>query len=462
MSDWKKMMLKIPAACLSIMAIGVATLFVVGTIHAQDTETRQGQEGYDFIVDEALDQIEEDLALAPKESGLSAASGEDDVVEMEVNISALKGPDETLETRSILLLHADASGLIKTLNQIKSPAGEIAYNQDKRVLIIKDESEQLEAMDDFVRKVDIPIKTKVFQLRYVKAHDILSDIKEILTEDVGRARFGTQANSIMVTDTPEKLEEINGLIKRMDRTIRDILFETRILQVVLNDEHPMGIDWEAIVSDYQKLVFPGFSIDVAGEDSEQLSLGTVSQEDYDVLVEALDTVGIVRTISQGNAKTESETARTLSIVPSLARDTRQDRSIPDAFKTTDSADSSTERWKSKEVQFHLTPTIKYDETLTVSVTPELVQGSAGALLTVPESEKDKDAGSSSRSIMVQVEDGATVVIGSLFEEVITESARKIPLLGDLPLLGTVFRNQEEELRKAEIIAFLTVKSVEKE
>ena len=65
------------------------------------------------------------------------------------------------------------------------------------------------------------------------------------------------------------------------------------------------------------------------------------------------------------------------------------------------------------------------------------------------------------NVTVPMENGETIVIGGLFEDVMVASTWKLPLLGDLPLLGFVFRNEGEESRKAEIITFLTVKMLEK-
>ncbi|MCK5083105.1 MAG: hypothetical protein KAR31_09395, partial [Candidatus Omnitrophica bacterium] len=96
--------------------------------------------------------------------------------------------------------------------------------------------------------------------------------------------------------------------------------------------------------------------------------------------------------------------------------------------------------RGKEVQFYLTPSIKKEEPLEVGITME-----------------EADEG----NVTVQMKNGETIVIGGLFENVMVASTWKIPLLGDLPLLGFVFRNEGEESRRAETITFLTVKAVEK-
>ena len=60
---------------------------------------------------------------------------------------------------------------------------------------------------------------------------------------------------------------------------------------------------------------------------------------------------------------------------------------------------------------------------------------------------------------IRVDAGDTVIVGHLFKKVMVESTWKIPLLGDLPLLGFVFRNQGQKQRQSEVITFLTIKTV---
>ena len=209
---------------------------------------------------------------------------------------------------------------------------------------------------------------------------------------------------------PENFEDVVEIRPDEPEEAVEVLIGARILKIVLNDEHPAGVDWEAIVSEYQELALSGDG----DEDREQLSLGTISQEDYDILLEALDMVGVVRTVFEEDTRTENETIGTISSPASLCRD--------------------------EDIRFYLTPRVKKDEPLEVAI-------------------KMKEA--DQESVTVQMENGETIVIGGLFEDVMVASTWKIPLLGDIPLLGFVFRDEGEESRKAEIITFLTVKTVEK-
>ena len=410
------------AIMFGVIIAGLLIIVSVAAVFAREPETIQEQEKYDFIIEEALDQIEKsldpaivsaELSIEPAISGTPGGEINKDIpvgpesFEDAVEIR-LDEPEEALEVKVIPLLHAEASSLIEALDQMKSSEGEVSYNEDDRTLILKDVSGRLEEMSAFVKEIDISLKTGYFALEYIRARDIAVNIGEILTENVGQVQFDEESNSVVVTDSPEKVGKIKELIKRLDRLNVEILIESRILQIVLNDEYLAGVDWEAIVSEYQKLALSG----EGDKGIEQLSLGTVSQEDYDILLEALDMVGVVRTVFEENIRTENETTGTISSLASL----RQGEEIL------------------------LTPMVKKDELLEVAI-------------------KMKEA--DQESVTVQMKNGETIVVGGLFEDVMVASTWKIPLLGDLPLLGFVFRNEGEESRKTEIITFLTVKTVEK-
>jgi len=286
--------------------------------------------------------------------------------------------------------------------------------------------------------VDILLETETFNLQYVQAQDIFEKIKDVLTKNVGQVKLDQQTNSIIATDTPLKIGKIKELISGLDFFNKKIQIDTKILQIILNDEHMMGVDWEAIVSDYKNIDFIGFSFGTDLDEKQKLKVGAVSQEDYEILLEALDTVGVINNVSDDVLKTENKGTKTVDILSILSREAQG--SGPDGNDNSD---------QGEKVQFHLTPIIDRNNLLTVAVQPEHVNNSLGRSTQVPV-----------KGAVIQIENGETIVIGSLFEEVMVESTWKIPLLGDLPLLGFVFRNQGEIPRKAEIITFLSVTIVE--
>ena len=428
---------------------------------AQEPQALPEEDEFLLFVDQALDQVEETFNQTTEEASSAEiavpenlpsapdadASATIEILE-EVNLASGAEAEKGPETKVIPLLYAEASGIMASLHQMKSSTGEITYNEENHTLILKDMPEQLEAMSAFVKEVDILLETEVFKLEYAKAQDIIGQVTEVLTKSVGQAEVNIEDNSIMATDTPLTIGKIQEIIMKLDRVNKAVKIETKILQIVLNDEHATGVDWEAIVSDHQSYQFPGFTSKANLSDAGQLNMGVVSREDYDILLDALDTVGVVREISDDIIIAKSEETRTISIlplreVPSKNSNSGEDGKIIEADHPVGISPV--------RVEYHLSTMIHRDGVLTAVIKPEIIGGPT-----------DQSGKASEGNAEVQAKDGSTIVIGSLFDEVLVESAWKVPLLGDLPLLGFVFRNQGEELRTAEIITFLTITTVEKE
>jgi len=387
-----------------------AACFAVTVVHAQDAEPVSAPQ--EQIIDEALDRVEQSLIPdGTRTQGSAAESGvELGTVTPSGEIAVrLDESEESLAVKVIPLLHAEASGLVEELEQMKSPNGEVSYSEEDRALILRDRPEQLEVMSALVRRKDVLLETEIFMLEFIAAGDLVGEVGPVLTEDVGQVHVDGEANTLIVTDTPVAIARVKGLVRKRDVFSADILVGTKVVEIVLNDEHLDGIDWEAIVSEYQEM-----TVDDGGPSGSLLSLGTVSSEDYDILLEALDTVGALRTVSQEDVQTEN------GVTGFVNGPLRADASA--------------------NIRFAVTPLVGREGPLEVVLAAR--PDGAGALT-------------------VRMQDGETIVVGGLFREVTVASTWKVPLLGDLPLLGFVFRNDGKEARKAEVITFLTVKTVEK-
>ncbi len=368
---------------------------------------------------------------------------------------------EKIQTRIISLVHSRGDEVLGILNQMKGPSGKVIYNEQTNALILIDEPDKLKAMATVVKEWDAPLVTKKFYLKYVKAEQLLPFIKEVLDPETGKVEMEEAANALVVTDKSLRLKEIEDLIQKLDIEERHILIEAKILQIILSDEHQEGIDWEAIVSNYQSLKLEppsplpqkvkesaqNFNVPVNDQEKSKnnLSLGTISEEDYAVLLDALDTVGDIHIISNVKISTLHNKAAELMIkaLNYQSLDKTQDRAARKEGEHKQEASAA------PEIKFQVIPLVNSDATLTLSIGPDEI---------LIEDQEAKDI----NRVDVKVQQGSTVVMGGLFKETMVELKEKIPLLGDIPILGLVFRHQGPRPRKAEMVVFLTPKVVIKE
>lgn len=362
------------------------------------------------------------------------------------------GFDITSEIKQ--LSHIQANDILGILTQIKSSAGKVIPEEKTNSLILVDSPAKIQEMERIIKQLDKPRKSEAFHLSYAKAEDISSKIAEILTVGSGRVKFDERSNKVFVTDTPIKIEEVRQMIEAFDQQDKEVLIEAKILNIVLNDDHRLGVDWEAIVNDYHGLNLLS-DFDVLGETEKrgQLSIGTLSSDDYTATIQALDTVGVTDILSNPSIATvNNKEAKILvgSTEPYVTTTTTTPSSGP---TTTAEAVNFIE----VGVKLFVTPTIHNDGFITMKIKPE-VSSVVGSLQTsnnntIPIVE------TSEAETTVMVKNNVTIVIGGLIKEEKSSITRKVPYLGDIPVLGLPFKNVSQTITKTELVIFLTPKVI---
>lgn len=352
------------------------------------------------------------------------------------------------------LLFATTPDVVAVLNQVKSETGKVIPDQKTGTMILMDAPDKIDEMMAIIKRLDVPIKSEVFQLSYAKADAIGAKIAETVTPEVGSMKFDERSNRIVVKDTPQKLEEIKRIIEAFDRKDREVLIEAKILQVVLSDEYKLGIDWEAIVSDYQEMTFNSeFSILGSTDKRGSVSIGSLQDDDYTVLIEALDTVGVTNILSSPRIMAvNNQEAKILvgSTEPYVTSTTTTPASGP-------TTTSETVNFIDVGVKLFVTPTIHEDDFISMKIKPEV--STVTRSITTGNNNTIPVVETSEAETVITVKDGVTVVIGGLIKDEKVKETKKVPLLGDIPYLGQAFRSESDEVTKNEIAIFLTPRIV---
>ena len=202
-----------------------------------------------------------------------------------------------------------------------------------------------------------------------------------------------------------------------------ITLEANVAQIILNAEHHNGVDWGAIVSDFHTSPLKNPNDPNWNDNKYRLSFGTVSQDDYAVLLDALDTVGKMSQFQQAPIKVTVGTAASVNF---------ENLNIHLDFYLS--------RLKSGDLSLRIGPHFAVAAT-------EFFDGQKIPSSVILESETK-----------MLIADNTTIVIGGFMKEEEITRTRKFPLLGDIPIVGLVFRNQGRLMQKTETVIFLTVRS----
>lgn len=354
------------------------------------------------------------------------------------------------QAKTIPLKYARAADLSRALNQIKTNIGRVVVDEGSNTLVLIDTPKKINEMQDFIKNADLPTQAKVFNLNYAQADKIQAKIQETLTKGVGSIRIDERTNKVAVTDFPDKLDEISNIITAFDEKTPQVLIDAQIIEIKPSDKFEMGVDWDYWIRKHFK-VGSSLSIGTTG----RLLLGTTTaspseQGDYKAILDLLRTIGDTKILSSPRIMAlNNQEARILV-------------GTKDAYITSTTSLSGSTTVTSQEVNFvdtgiklYVTPTINRDGFVTMKIKPEISSATRTSIKSEDKITEIPIVSTSESETTVMVKDGVTIIMGGLRKDEKQKTVKKIPLLGDIPLLGFFFRSTSDETKKTELVILLT-------
>ncbi len=348
------------------------------------------------------------------------------------------------EVRTVKLRYARPDYAFEILKVLKSDIGKLAIDDESGLIIMLDTPEYLKKMLEAIKKIDQPSITKVFSLQYAKAEVVKSAlIGRLDAKKVGSITADERSNQVIVRALPERMKEIEHLIKKLDTKTKEVLLEVKIIKVILSDDFNMGISWDS------DLTLRGdVKMDLTKGSRGFFEIGTLTADEYVTTLKALRTYGRSKNLSS----------------PSIAVVNNQEAKIhigtTEAYVTTTTTTGQTTSTTAEEVTFidvgvqlTVTPIINDEEFITLKIKPEV--SSVASTYTTPSANKIPIVDTTEVETTVMIRDGATVVIGGLKKDEKIETVKKVPLLGSLPLLGMFFRKTVRDTENTELFVFIT-------
>jgi MSHA biogenesis protein MshL len=283
--------------------------------------------------------------------------------------------------------------------------------------------------------------------------DLLTDLeKELkpLLSPQGALTVNKLSGTIAVTDFPKNQRRVAAFLEQVTgRMMRQVIINARVLEVVLTDDYQFGIDWTAVAT---YMGTQGTFTQVLSPNAGFFQI-SVTDSDFSAVLDAVATQGDVNTLS--NPKVAA-----LNNQKAIIRAARDDVFFVTSVRTIDQGGTTIERVTetipqtvSIGVILDVTPQIGSDGTVTMHIHP-IVTDNVGTATAVT-GETAPIVAIRETDTMVTVQDGQTIIIGGLIEERQDDSIIKVPLLGDIPLLGGLFRQTKKKGRKAELVILLS-------
>lgn len=334
--------------------------------------------------------------------------------------------------------------------------------------------EQLELENQRAAQELAPLRTEFIQVQYSKAADIaglltgnsISGAAEagdssVLLTARGSVAVDERTNTLIVQDTAAKLQEVRDLMQVLDVPVRQVMIEARIVTAESSFSERIGVRWGAFASDNLGNSGIGASIGSGFDDG---ALGTATQGLNVDLVPAgaqkgAFSLGLAANDVQLNLELnalEAEGRGEVVAQPKIVTADQSPASIQQGAQipySTVSDGGTNVQFQNAVLSLDVTPQITPDGNVIMELA--IAQDSVGG--TTSDGQIIIDTRKLNTTVLVG--DGETIVLGGVFEETNNNDVEKVPVLGDLPLLGKLFRNKVVIEDKKELLVFITPKLI---
>ncbi len=155
--------------------------------------------------------------------------------------------EDTRVTKSYRLKYSAVDLLAAKLSELKTGNGKIMADSRTGTLVITEIPKALEEMDRLIEESDQPQKTAVFRLNYIKAEDLEPKLKTFMEGASGKLEIDKRSNRIIVFDIPTRIKRIQSMITAFDVKTPQVLIAAKIVEVRLSDAYRKGINWQEII-----------------------------------------------------------------------------------------------------------------------------------------------------------------------------------------------------------------------
>lgn len=370
----------------------------------------------------------------------------------QTDVDIVKGPSVTGDVTATLtdvpleealdnILAAHGFGYIVDRNMIRiAPAAEITVEAERLV-------------------------SKIYRITYADIKEVETSLKKFMSKR-GSLSSSPGTSNIIITDTESKIKAIEDFLEEIDRITPQVLVEARIYDITSKDKLDFGIEWSAgrnttydtdtgkpdIETRSDPFITGGFTGTTAKTESitAGLRLGWLNPSiDVDFLLKAQQNVIKAKLLANPRVLVLDNETANFKIIDEIP--------YQQLSQTSGGGSMGTTSFKEVGVTLDVTPHIIMEDGLVrLKLKPEFsVKIGDVTFESVALEYPQPIVAKREADTTLLVKSGQTVVLGGLRKKDVTQQTNKIPLLGDIPLLGLLFRFEGEDTVISEIVVFVT-------
>jgi type II secretory pathway component GspD/PulD (secretin) len=285
----------------------------------------------------------------------------------------------------------------------------------------------------------------VIALNYADAEEVagmLADLSKSIKVDKG-------GNRLIAYASPRVINEIERIVRSLDHPHTQVMLETRLIEVSVDEQNKYGIDWGSLSPVQTSIGFPGSAL----AQGYLLKGGTRGPLSLNLLLDMLIQNGDARVLMNSKLTTTNNREATLHI----------GEKIPYVIQSYNSAalagGGANQQVQHEDVgvKIRMEPHVNEDAEITLNLEPEVssITGFKGPNSDLPLVKVRKT------KTTVRVADGQTIFLAGLLSEEETVELRKLPILGQIPVLGSLFTHKLMVKRRTNLIIEIRPKIIRK-
>jgi type II secretory pathway component GspD/PulD (secretin) len=325
----------------------------------------------------------------------------------------------------------------------------------------------IDATDGSSQEYSSGIVTKIFKLKNIRlmtrSGDSLEDssvaeLKAMLTntlaaDEEANFNFDLRTSSIVVTASQTYMKRVEKIIEALDVRVPQVIIEAKLYEVNVNNIKDLGVAWDASSQNNEPYIKGEMIPLTLANPAGKLTLGTVlSGFKINAYLSALEQKNEAKLLSAPKIAVQSDRE---AVIETMRRTYYEVQNI---VTNANSAPIITTEYKNLDlpISLRVVPKITNKNEIDMNVTVKVVK----LVGTTSTSAGPPDTSEQEATTYVKAANNDTLVIGGLMSERIYDTIEKVPLLGDIPLLGELFKSTKKSTEKVELIVFLTPSIVE--
>ncbi|MCP4452059.1 MAG: hypothetical protein GY809_11400, partial [Planctomycetes bacterium] len=398
-----------------------------------------------------------------KTNGIILCDNRLNVEAMVKAIQKLDKPMAGIQVRPLRFDHIDASSAMAALTNMLSSHGTISIVERTNSIVVSDLPKNLEEISKEAKALDRKspgLVVEMVNLKFLDAQNMATVLTKMLTR-YGSVVSNDTTNTIILCDTQENVAKIVSEIQKVDQTPSQIMVEVVLLDVRLADDKEIGINWDVVSRNFRERTGGTYNTDgtttvipydadtsvgpaMGFDASTASSLGgvvSVFSGSVHAFVTAVQSTRDVEVIASPSALVLSgKTARILAA---------EEVPYEELNSTSQGGSMVSTKFKEVGVTLEVTATLADDDQISLGVLIQQSVRTGESVGRVPVID------TRSEDTTLLLHDGQVVIMGGLRRREKTVQVTKVPLLGDLPLLGTLFRTKHDIVSNSELVVLLS-------